>query len=182
MAGNAAPDIVKPAPITVAPLIVTGATPVEVKTTDCVADVLITTSPKATLVALTLSVGTAAPSCKMKVSDTPLAVAVSVTIWAVMTEDAVAVNPTLVPPAGTATAVGTVIALLLLAKLTVRPSLPAAAFKVTVHASAVDPSKALLVQLNELNDVVLAVPLAEPVPLRLITIVPLLVASLAIIS
>jgi hypothetical protein len=58
----------------------------------------------------------------------------------VLTEDAVAVNPALVAPAGTATVDGTVIALLLLARLTVRPPLPAAAFRVTVQASAVDPN------------------------------------------
>jgi hypothetical protein len=53
----------------------------EVKVTGCgVAAVFTKTLPKATLVVLTLSVGTAAPSCRLKVSDTPLAVAVSVTV------------------------------------------------------------------------------------------------------
>ena len=45
-----------------------------------------------------------------------------------------------------------------------------------------DPSKALLVQLNELKDVVLGGPACRAVPLRLITIVPLLAALLAITS
>jgi hypothetical protein len=58
--GNAAPDTVKPAPVSLAPLIVTGTVPVEVKVTGCVAGVLTTTSPNATLVALMLSARIAA--------------------------------------------------------------------------------------------------------------------------
>jgi hypothetical protein len=68
---------------------------------------------------------------------------------------------------------------LLLARLTVRPPLAAAVFRVTVQVSAADPIRALPVQLKELKVVVLA---AAPVPLRLIAIVPLLEALLAIIS
>jgi hypothetical protein len=167
VAGKAIPETVKPAPIRAAALIVTGTVPVEVKVTDCGAVAVFTkTLPKAILVALTLSVGDAAFSCKLKVSDTPPAVAVSATICAVLTEDAVAVNPALVAPAGTVTADGTVIALLLLARLTVMPPVPAAAFRVTVQESAPAPNKATLVQLNELKFVA---PEAAPVPLRLIT-------------
>ena len=67
MVGNVAPDIVKPLPVSVAALIVTGAVPLEVKVTDCgVAAVFTTTLPKARLVALTLSVGTAAFNCRAK--------------------------------------------------------------------------------------------------------------------
>jgi hypothetical protein len=95
-----------------------------------------------------------------------------------LTADAVAVNPALVAPAGTVTVDGTVIALLLLAKLTVRPPLSAGPFSVTVQASSVDPNRALRVQLNELK-VVLAV---APIPLRLITVVSPLEALLAIVS
>jgi hypothetical protein len=47
VAGSAGPDSVKPAPASVAPLIVTGIVPVEVRVTDCVAMVLIVTSPNA---------------------------------------------------------------------------------------------------------------------------------------
>src|ERR1700683_5267412 len=83
-----------------------------------------------------------------------------------LTEDALAVNPALAAPAGTVTEDGTVTALLLLARLTTRPPLPAAALRVTVQVSAADPIRALLLQLNELKFVVLA---AAPVPLRLIT-------------
>jgi hypothetical protein len=81
IAGKVIPDTVKPVPVSVAPLIVTGTVPVEVRVTDCGgAAVFSNTLPKATLVALTLSVGTAAPSSRLKVSATPLAVAVSVTV------------------------------------------------------------------------------------------------------
>jgi hypothetical protein len=54
---------------------------VEVKVTGCGAATVFTeTLPKVTVVALTLSVGTAAPNSRLKVSDTPLAVAVSVAV------------------------------------------------------------------------------------------------------
>jgi hypothetical protein len=75
------PDTVKPVPVSAAPLIVTGTVPVEVKVTGCgAAGVFTNTLPKVTLVALTLSVGTAAPSSRLKVFDMPLAVAVRVTV------------------------------------------------------------------------------------------------------
>jgi hypothetical protein len=58
--GKVTPDAVKPTPVSVAPLIVTGTTPAEVKIRVWVAGISITTSPNATLVALMLSIGTAA--------------------------------------------------------------------------------------------------------------------------
>jgi hypothetical protein len=79
VAGNADPDNVKLAPVSVAPLILTGAVPVEVKVTDCVADVLTTTLPNATLVALMLSASIAALSCREKLLNTLPALAVIVT-------------------------------------------------------------------------------------------------------
>jgi hypothetical protein len=77
--GNADPDNVKPAPFRVAPLIVTGTVPVEVKVTGCVADVLTATSPNATLVALMLSASIAAFNCRAKLLNTLPALAVIVT-------------------------------------------------------------------------------------------------------
>jgi hypothetical protein len=75
---------------------------------------------------------------------TPPAVAVSVTVCAVVTADADAVNGALVAPAATVTDAGTVTALLLLDKFTVS-ALTAAAASVTVHASVSAPvSNALL--------------------------------------
>jgi hypothetical protein len=176
VAGRLGPDMVKPAAASVAELMVTGAVPVEVRVTDWgVAAVLTCTLPKATLVALTASVGTAAFNCRAKVSDTPPALAMSVTVCSELTGERVAVNPALVAPAGTVTVTGTMTAGLLLARLAVSPPLGAAAFSVTVQASVADPVRALLVQFNELNVVV---PTVVAVPLRPITIV----ASLIIVN
>jgi hypothetical protein len=79
VAGNSAPDTEKPAPVSVAPLTVTGTVPVEVMVTDCVAGVFMITSPNATLVALMLSASIAAFSCTVKLVNIPLALAVIVT-------------------------------------------------------------------------------------------------------
>ena len=80
VSGNAAPDNVKPAPVSVAPFIVTATVPVEVKVTGCgVAVVFTTTLPNAKLVVLMLSAGTAAFNCRAKVLDTLPALAVIVT-------------------------------------------------------------------------------------------------------
>jgi hypothetical protein len=167
-------------PVSVASLIVTGAVPVEVRVTGCgVAAVFATTLPKATLLVLMLSVETVVPNCKAKVSDTPPALAMIVTVCAELTGETEAVNPTLVAPAGTVTVAGTVTAGLLLARLAVSPPLGAAAFSVTVQASVADPIRVLLVQLNEFNVVV---PTVVAVPLRPITIVALPEESLVIVN
>lgn len=55
VSGNVAPEILKPVPFSVAARIVTGAVPVAVKVTDCVAGVFTITSPKATLLAFVLN-------------------------------------------------------------------------------------------------------------------------------
>ena len=89
------------------------------------------TLPKAMLVALIESVGTVAPSCSAKVFVVPPALAVSVTLCAVLTELTVAVNPALVCPAGMLMEDGTVTAELLLDRLTVNPPVAAATFSVT---------------------------------------------------
>jgi len=52
------------------------------------------------------------------VTETPAAVAVKVTLWALLTFDAAALNPAVVAPAGTVTADGTVTAELLLERET----------------------------------------------------------------
>ena len=61
--------------------------------------------------------GAAAPSCRAKVSVTPLALAVNVADCAVLTDETVAVKLAVVAPAATVTVAGTVTALLLLARL-----------------------------------------------------------------
>ncbi len=86
-----------------------------------------------------LSVGTPVPNCRAKVLATLPALAVSVTVCAVLTEETVAVKLAVVAPAATVTVAGTVTAELLLARLTVNPPLAAAAFSVTVQLSVPAP-------------------------------------------
>lgn len=139
VAGMVTPDMVKPVPVRVVALIVTGAVPVEVKVTDCVAGVFSVTLPKATFVALMLSAGTEAFSCRAKVLVTEPALAVSVTASVAVTDAPVAVKLALVPPAGIVTVAGRVTAALLLDRLTFRPPLGAAALKATEQASVTAP-------------------------------------------
>jgi hypothetical protein len=56
--------MLNPVPANVAALTVTGAVPLDVMVTDCVATVFRSTLPKATLVALTVSVGVVAFSSR----------------------------------------------------------------------------------------------------------------------
>lgn len=77
-------------------------------------------------------------SCIASVAELPPAVAVRVAVCAVVTLEAVMVKPARVPPACTVTDPGTVTAVLLLARVTVR-LLPAAALRVTVQATLAGP-------------------------------------------
>jgi hypothetical protein len=167
VAGKLAAEIEKPVPATVIELTVTGAVPVDVRMTDCVAEVFTCTLPKGMLVALMLSVGTAAFSCRAKILATPPEVAVSVAAWAVETDAIVAVNPALVALAGMVIMAGTVTAALLLDRLTLSPPAGAAAVSVTVQASVPDPVMVPLLQERALN----AAGAAVPVPLSPITAV-----------
>ncbi len=161
------PETVKPVPATVTALTVTAAVPDEVKVSDFVVAVFTFTLPKHKLDELTLSVGTAAPNVSAKVFDTLPALAVKVTVCAVLTEETVAVKVAVVEPAATFAVAGTVTALLLLARLTAKPPVGAAAFRVTVQLSVPDPVNDPLVQLSALST-------GTPVPLRLTTVeVPL---------
>jgi hypothetical protein len=178
--GSVGPDNVKPEPVSVVALIVTGAVPVEDKVTGCVVGVLTTTSPKATLVALMLRARIAALSCRVKFFIMLPALAVIVTAWAVATEDTVAVNWALVAFAGTVTVLGIVKVELLLARFTGSPPSGAAAVSVRVHASVPDPVMAPLLQYIALSA---AVPMpVVPVPLRLITGDAVVEELLAIVS
>jgi hypothetical protein len=78
----------------------------------------------------------------------------------VLTEETVAVNVVVVEPAATVTEVGTATDELLLARLTAKPPVSAAAFRVTVQLSVPDPVNDPLVQLSALS-------IGTPVPLRL---------------
>ena len=141
-----------------AALTVTAAVPVEFSVTVCVVAEFTDTLPNAKLVVLKLSVGFDAPSCIAKVCDTPPALAVRVTVEALVTEFTVAEKfPVFVPPAS-ATLMGTVTAELLLVRFTVNPLLAAAVFSVTVQLSVPAPVIELFAQLSPVNT-------GTPVPL-----------------
>ena len=123
--GNVAASIVNPVPLTAPELTVTGAVPVEVSVTGCVTGVLTVTLPNAILAGLTLSVGTAALSCRANVWLVPPALAVSVTACADMTDETDAVNVVPMAFAGTVTVAGTVTAALLLPRFTLTAALAA---------------------------------------------------------
>jgi hypothetical protein len=164
-------------PERLAALTVTGAVPLEVRITDCVAGALRSTSPKATLELLTDRVATSAFSCSSVWTDIPLAVAVMVAVCAAVTAGAVAVKAAVVAPLATVTDAGTVTALLLLLRFTARPPLLAAEVRVTVQASVVAPVSELLLQ-----ETALSAGAAWPVPLRLTVAVPPAVALLVMVS
>ncbi len=153
MSGKLTPETVKPVPVSVAALTVTDAVPVEDRVRDWVAGEFRCTLPKATVVALTLSVGVSAavtvPNCKAKLSATLSALAVRVAVCAVLTGDTMAVNVALLAPAATVTVAGTDTALLLLARLTPNPLLGAAALSFTEQLSLPAAVIELLVQLSE---------------------------------
>jgi hypothetical protein len=78
-------------------------------------------------------------NCKTNVSPTPFALALSATASVELTDETVAVKPAEVDPAATVTVAGKTTAALLLAKLTTKPPLGAAALNVTVHPSFPSP-------------------------------------------
>ncbi len=163
MRGDKPPESEKPVPCTAAKLTVIGKIPEDDKVTDCDTFELRATSPKFKLFVLTANDGAPLPNLRAKFSDTPPALAVSVTVCDVLTEVMVAAKPALAAPAGTFTVAGTAAALLLLPRPTVNPALPAAAFSVTVQlsfpAAVIDP----LEQVRPFNT-------GTPVPLRLTTV------------
>lgn len=77
--GSAGAENVKPMPVCVIPLIVTGAVPVEVKVIDFVVGVLTTTLPNATLAGLMLSASMVVFSCNVKLVNMLPTLAVIVT-------------------------------------------------------------------------------------------------------
>lgn len=113
---------------------------------DWVALELRVTSPKPMLVAFMVSVGTEALSCRATFFETPPEAAVSVAVWLLATAEMTAENPVLVAPAGTVTEAGTTTALLLLVRVTVDPPLGAAAVRVAVQGSVIEPVMDRLVQ------------------------------------
>lgn len=164
--------------MSVAALMVSVAVPDDVNVTDCVAGVFRLTLPKAIVVEATVRPGVPGATCRAKVFVPPPAVAVRVAVCVVVTVETVAVNAALVDPADTVTEAGTVTALLLLVSVTASPPDAAADVRLTVQASVPAPVIELLVQ-----ETAFSVPLVDcPVPLRLITAVPLVEELLVIVS
>jgi hypothetical protein len=108
----------------------------------------------------------------------PLALAVTVVVCAVVTDETVAVNAALVALAATVTVDGTLTAVLLLDRLTLSPPLGAAALSVTVQASLPDPVMDALLQESALKPTAVA---AVPVPLRFTATVGLVQLLLLVI-
>jgi len=173
--GNETPEALNPVPVSVAAVTVTGALPLDEMLTDCVAGVLRSTLPKATLVALSDSVGVAAFRLIEIVFEIPPEVAVRVTVCAVVTAVAVAVKPALDVPDAIVTEAGNVTALELLARVTA-VALVAAPLRLTVHASLPAPDNVELLQESPVSDGADAA--ACPVPLRLMIAVAALLLML----
>jgi hypothetical protein len=175
--GKVAPVMVNPVPVIAAALMVSAVEPDEVSVTDWLVGVLILTSPKVRLFVLRLRLTVCAFSCSVNTFAMPPALAVNVAVEVDVTAATVALNPAVVAPAGTVTVAGTVTDELLLARLTISPPACATALSVTVQGSVPAPVIVPLPQARELST-----PAADcPVPLRLITTVPLLVALLTIV-
>jgi hypothetical protein len=143
---------------------VTAAVPLAVRVTVWVVALLITTSPNATLVAFTLSVGVPGLSCSATVREVLPVVAVRVADCALVTAATLAVKVALVAVAGTVTELGTVTALLLLASVTTVPPVGAEPDRLTVQESPSAPVMEVLLQEIPLTVAATVV----PVPLRLI--------------
>jgi hypothetical protein len=160
VAGKLPPETENPVPEIASELMVTAAVPLEVTVTDLDTAVPTDTLPNESDVALKLRVRVAAFSCSETVFEVLPVDAVSVTDWALVTEATFAVNVPAVAPAGTERLAGTVTALPLLARDTLRPPVGAALDKLTVHASASDPVIEVLLQ----ETPVTLGPTAEPAP------------------
>lgn len=120
------------------------------------------TFPNARLVGLIVNCETvpAAFSCRAKLLETEPALAVKVTACEEVKDETLAVNPALVAFTGTTSVAGTVTAALLLARLTLRPPVPAATVSVTVQLSLPDAVMDALLQDKPLNAAAVDVPVA----------------------
>jgi len=137
--GNCSPEIENPVPVTLAPLTVTAAVPVELNVMLCAIALFTGTVPNAMLDWLRLRVGTLVPISRAKVFARSPELAVIVTVCAVLVAVAVKLKLALFWPDATVTDAGTITAALLLERLTASPLLSAAAFSVTVQISEPDP-------------------------------------------
>ena len=165
--GKFTPDRLKPAPVSIPALMVSGAVPEEVRVTDSgVAAVFTATLPNAMLLVLRLRLGVAVTggilgcNSTAKVFETLFVVAVRVAVCVLVTGAVVAEKATLVALAGTVTVAGRATAGLLLERLTLSPPTPAAALRFTVQELEPPAGIAELVQANAVS---MPVPLNETV-------------------
>ena len=163
VAGRLTAGAEKPVPVTEIAFTVTAAVPLEVRVRVCVVELFTTTAPNETLVALMVKAGVAAFSCRATLCDELPELALTVADCAVVTEATVAVNDTLLAVAGTVTELGTVTALLLLARATLTPPVGAEPERLTVQESDRAPVIEVVPQETALTVGATAV----PVPLRL---------------
>ena len=169
MTGKPPPETEKPVPEIESALIETGAVPLDVTVTDFVTAVPTETLPKAREEALRLIAGE--PVVELDPLNLIVVVfvvepweAVSVTVCDAVTAATVALKVTVFAPEGTVTEAGTVTAALLLARLTTKPVLGAAALNETVHLSVPAPIMDELAQLRPDSE---GVPF-EPLPCSLV--------------
>ena len=156
--GKFTPDMLKPAPVNVPALMVSGAVPEEVRVTDSgLAAVFTVTLPNAMLLVLRLRLGATvtggilACSSTAKVLESLPAVAVRVAVCAVVTGALVAEKATLVALAGTVTVAGKATAALLLERVTLSPPIPAASLRFTVQELEPPPVIEVLVQASAVS-------------------------------
>jgi hypothetical protein len=180
--GKPSPENEKPLPAIWTALTVTTELPVDLKVSVWVVARFAATLPKFMLEVLTLSTGATACNCSAKDSDALTALAVSVAVCEVPTAETAAAKVALVAPAATDTEAGTATAGSLLARFTVSPLLPAAAFNDTVQLSVDEPRIEAFVQVSELKVTVGAGGVVVPVPARLTTTGVSLAELLAIVS
>jgi hypothetical protein len=144
--GRLPPEIENPVPEIESELSVKAAVPLEVTVTDLLTAVPIETFPKAMELALRVRAGVAAFSCIDIFCEDEFEVAVRVAVWAVVTEDTVAVKVAVEAPEATDTLDGTVTAVSLLDRITPWPPVWAAELRETVQLVVPAPVKELFPQ------------------------------------
>jgi hypothetical protein len=162
--GNVPDARVNPVPVTVAPLMVKAAVPVELRMTVFVAGVFTVALPKARLVILVLSVDTGTVNARAKVSVTLPAVAVRIAVCAVETGVTFTVNWALLVPVCTSAAGPVVTAGLLLDRTTLKPGASAGPLSVSVQRSVPVPPIDALAQVKSIS-------CGPPLPLSATTVV-----------
>jgi hypothetical protein len=173
VAGKLPPETENPVPEIESALMVTAIVPLDVTVTDFVTAVPTETLPNDSEVAFRLRAAVAALSCSETACEVPPVVAVSLTDCALVTAAAFAMKVAVPAPAGTDTLAGTVTALLLLARETLRPPVGAEPDKLTVQESASEPVNEVLLQERAVTPgrAVTAGKAATPAPARLIVAV-----------